>query len=1048
MSFTSYSFKDNIVIDNSKWIRWLNSTGSTRYNILGTINENIYLNSLSKNIYINNSSNSYTFLNSNNDNAVIIGSKLGIGMNTTENINANLTLSNNSFIGLNTNNGYIGISSSYNLDSINGSYIQLYGNQSANNGSISLYAGNNNNGNINFYTGNNSLKFQVYNSGLINFTPDGSTVSMAVSDALTTVTTPLKVTNSNETYDSSSGSLQIAGGLSIAKNLYVGGQLITGGVSYDNVSYGNLATDSLVVGIGKSISSTFTAGNNISSPTNLIGLVFDNSYIRSFNGSASVELNRSVGGTLYETIYFESIYTETNGWTLYTSSIGDITGIQLSISNIGQIKYTSTNQVNWTTTNLRFYITMLSNTNNYEGLNLTSGIFAANTLILTDSSNAILNVQNGSFYSPGGGTFSKDLVINGNINFVGNLYNNGNLFNGYLWNTLNNSDIFYTSGNVGINTTNPNVNLQVNGNAIITNITNSNSFISNLNTTNVTSSNSNIVNLNTTNITSSNSIITNLNTTNITTSTINVTTGITAGSIYGNNVIMTTGNFSNSITTGALNTINLNTTNTTSSNSIITDLNTTNITTSTINVTTGITAGSIYGSNVIMTTGNFSNSITAGALNTINLNTTNITSSNSIITNLNTTNFTTSTLNVTTGITTGSIYGNNVIMTTGNFSNSITTGALNTINLNTTNITSSNSIITNLNTTNITTSTLNVTTGITTGSIYGNNAIMTTGNFINSITTGALNTINLNTTNITTSVLQTTNDISTNITTSTLNVTTGITTGSIYGNIAIMTTGNFINSITTGALNTINLNTTNITTSVLQTTNDISTNITTSTLNVSTGITTGSIYGNNAVFTNGNFINYLNASFNSNTIGSLITTNGNVGIGSSSPGFKLDVYGDINFSGNLYKNGILFSGGGGGGGENVWSIDNNNNIFYTSGNVGIGTTSPTYKLVVDGDVYATGDVIAFSDERLKTNISTISDALNKVEYMRGVNYTMKNTGKRNIGVIAQEIKEILPEVIAEKEEYLGVSYGNIVGVLIEAIKELSQKVKELENKLK
>ena len=118
-----------------------------------------------------------------------------------------------------------------------------------------------------------------------------------------------------------------------------------------------------------------------------------------------------------------------------------------------------------------------------------------------------------------------------------------------------------------------------------------------------------------------------------------------------------------------------------------------------------------------------------------------------------------------------------------------------------------------------------------------------------------------------------------------------------------------------------------------------------------------------------------------------------------------------------------------------------------NGNVGIGTTAPGYKLTVSGDIYATGDIIGFSDQRLKTDVSTIPDALNKVESMRGVYYTMIRTGQRGLGLIAQEVQQILPEIVGEKEEYLGVAYGNIVGVLVEAIKELSNKVKSLEERL-
>ena len=98
-----------------------------------------------------------------------------------------------------------------------------------------------------------------------------------------------------------------------------------------------------------------------------------------------------------------------------------------------------------------------------------------------------------------------------------------------------------------------------------------------------------------------------------------------------------------------------------------------------------------------------------------------------------------------------------------------------------------------------------------------------------------------------------------------------------------------------------------------------------------------------------------------------------------------------------------------------------------------------------GDVTAAGNVTAYSDENLKTNVSTINNALALIEQMRGVRYKRIEDGKAGVGVIAQEMQKVLPEVIHEGD-HLSVAYGNLVGVLIEAVKELSARVKELEAK--
>ena len=87
---------------------------------------------------------------------------------------------------------------------------------------------------------------------------------------------------------------------------------------------------------------------------------------------------------------------------------------------------------------------------------------------------------------------------------------------------------------------------------------------------------------------------------------------------------------------------------------------------------------------------------------------------------------------------------------------------------------------------------------------------------------------------------------------------------------------------------------------------------------------------------------------------------------------------------------------------------------------------------------------------MKENINTISDPLSKVTKLRGVSFVRKDTKQKGIGVIAQEIEKILPEVVENTTigEYKSVAYGNIVGVLIEAIKELKTEVDDLKTKLK
>jgi len=97
-------------------------------------------------------------------------------------------------------------------------------------------------------------------------------------------------------------------------------------------------------------------------------------------------------------------------------------------------------------------------------------------------------------------------------------------------------------------------------------------------------------------------------------------------------------------------------------------------------------------------------------------------------------------------------------------------------------------------------------------------------------------------------------------------------------------------------------------------------------------------------------------------------------------------------------------------------------------------------LTVTGSITASADVTAYSDMNLKSDIKTIPNALDKVSDLRGVYYT--KDGEAGTGVIAQEVENILPEVVKDGE-YKSVAYGNMVGILIEAIKELKKEVEVL-----
>ena len=105
----------------------------------------------------------------------------------------------------------------------------------------------------------------------------------------------------------------------------------------------------------------------------------------------------------------------------------------------------------------------------------------------------------------------------------------------------------------------------------------------------------------------------------------------------------------------------------------------------------------------------------------------------------------------------------------------------------------------------------------------------------------------------------------------------------------------------------------------------------------------------------------------------------------------------------------------------------------------------TGSISVSGSITATGDITAYSDARLKTDIETITGALDRVRKLRGVTFSRRETGNRGVGLIAHELACIVPEAVMTHEDgLLSVAYGNLVGVLIEAVKDLADKVERLE----
>ncbi len=201
---------------------------------------------------------------------------------------------------------------------------------------------------------------------------------------------------------------------------------------------------------------------------------------------------------------------------------------------------------------------------------------------------------------------------------------------------------------------------------------------------------------------------------------------------------------------------------------------------------------------------------------------------------------------------------------------------------------------------------------------------------------------------------------------------------------------------------------------------------------------------------------------------SIIYDNGsNVGINTSSPSgistyTTLDIRGA---TGGAIRMGISasstpFNLQQGGTDAYLNNVANGNMYFLTNdtermrvtsgGNILMGTTTDNgERLYVSGAIRATGTITANSDISLKKNLLKIENALEKVEQINGYTYEFKeDDSKRHAGVIAQEIQTVLPEIVNKGNDgILGVEYGNISALLIEAIKEQNIKIKNLETLL-
>ena len=212
----------------------------------------------------------------------------------------------------------------------------------------------------------------------------------------------------------------------------------------------------------------------------------------------------------------------------------------------------------------------------------------------------------------------------------------------------------------------------------------------------------------------------------------------------------------------------------------------------------------------------------------------------------------------------------------------------------------------------------------------------------------------------------------------------------------------------------------------------------------------------NSTTASADYSNGMSIHFNSNDA-SRTTSSGRLHVSEYYKTFFLDVPSAQGSSGT-YQNDIFqirkFVSGSPGSEYSLFKIDTSNHAYFRGTIYDMNNNAYYLDMNNTGDsLKVAGDVVAFvsSDKRYKDNIVNISNPLDKLNKINGVSFVWnetshKETGKKDIGVIAQEIEEVLPEIVETRDNgYKAVDYPKLTALLIEAVKELSDKVKKLED---